>query len=175
MATLICAKCNKEIEEENSVECPHCWEIYHRECWDELSNCVTCKKFNPFYEMAQARKEAESKEQKEEIQKIREENEENTAEFDDKRPMLPQTAYSLFFASVAILIAGVLGGLAFAVYMYYTGKLLVGIIGGLAFIALGFAISVLFKGIDEFVGNSHKSLFYLSKLAENEEKKENDR
>ena len=60
MATLICAKCNQPIDEENAVECPFCWEIYHKECWEDTENCVTCKKYNPIYEMAQAQKEVEA-------------------------------------------------------------------------------------------------------------------
>ena len=46
MANLVCAKCNKPIEDNNLVECPFCWEMYHKECWEETKFCLSCESLN---------------------------------------------------------------------------------------------------------------------------------
>ena len=78
MANFICAKCNQPISEENAVECPFCWEIYHKECWEDTENCVNCKKYNPIYEMAQAQKEYEALNQPNEENELK--DKENTVD-----------------------------------------------------------------------------------------------
>ena len=57
MANLVCAKCNKPIEDNNLVECPFCWEMYHKECWEETKFCLSCKKYNLDFARIQAEKE----------------------------------------------------------------------------------------------------------------------
>lgn len=164
MANLICARCNQPVNDENMVECPFCWEIYHKECWEDTENCLTCKKYNPIYEMAQAQKEYEEKEQNEKIA-----NEENVIEDKPEQVNMPEAptssvASSVLFASIVLLASGVLGGIALAVYMYLTGKLIVGVIGGVALAGVGFALSLVVKGVAEMVNNSQKNVHYISKL-----------
>lgn len=164
MANLICAKCNQPVNDENMVECPFCWEIYHKECWEDTENCLTCKKYNPIYEMAQAQKEYEQKEPDKKIV-----NEENVTEDKPEQVNMAEAptspvANSVLFASLVILASGVLGGIALAVYMYLTGKLIVGVIGGVALAGVGFALSLVVKGVAEMVNNSQKNVYYISKL-----------
>ncbi len=167
MATLICAKCNQPISDENVVECPFCWEFYHKECWEDTENCVNCKKFNPIYEMAQAQKEFETQNIENEEQEIKDTN--NTVDEDftetvtKEMPSSP-VANTVLLASIITLASGVASGIALAIYMYFTGKILVGIIGGLALAGFGVALSLVVKGVAEMVNNSQKNAFYLSKL-----------
>lgn len=176
MANLICAKCNQPVDEQNAVECPFCWEIYHRECWGDTENCVTCKKFNPVYEMVQAQKETESQNLQQEETEIRDKNntvsEDDAMEFNGVEAPPSHVANTVLLASLVMLISGAAGGLALGIYMYLAGKLVVGVIGGLAIIGLGVALSFTIKGVAELVNNSQKNAFYLSKLVEKKEEKE---
>ena len=168
MANLICAKCNEIVDEQNAVECPFCWEIYHKECWEDTENCVTCKKYNPIYEIAQAQKELEAQNQENEEQENKNTN--NVIEDEDftetvtrEMPSSPG-ANMVLLASMVVIGVGVAGGLALGVYMYFANKLLVGILGGVAIIGLGFVLSLVIKGVAEMVNNSQKNAYYLSKL-----------
>ena len=168
MANLICAKCNEIVEEQNAVECPFCWEIYHKECWEDTENCVTCKKYNPIYEIAQAQKELEAQNQENEEQENKNTN--NVIEDEDftetvtrEMPSSP-VANMVLLASMVVIGVGVAGGLALGVYMYFANKLLVGILGGVAIIGLGFVLSLVIKDVAEMVNNSQKNAYYLSKL-----------
>ena len=168
MANLICAKCNQPISQEDAVECPFCWEIYHKECWEDTENCVNCKKYNPIYEMAQAQKEYEAKYGQNEETELKDtsntvEDEEFTEINSKEMPSSP-VANSVLLASIILLGAGILGGIAFAIYMYLTSKIIVGIIGGLALVGVGFTLSIVVRGIAEMVNNSQKNAYYLSKL-----------
>ena len=148
MADLICAKCNQPIPEENAVECPFCWEVYHKECWEDTENCVTCKKYNPIYEMVQAQKEYEAQNQQNEENELKDANntvdEEDFAETVTREIPSSPVANSVLLASLILLISGVAGGIALAIYMYLTSRLLVGVIGGLALAGLG----LIFIGLD---------------------------
>ena len=168
MANLICAKCNEIVEEQNAVECPFCWEIYHKECWEDTENCVTCKKYNPIYEIAQAQKELEAQNQENEEQENKNinnviEDEDFTETVTREMPSSP-VANMVLLASMVVIGVGVAGGLALGVYMYFANKLLVGILGGVAIIGLGFVLSLVIKGVAEMVNNSQKNAYYLSKL-----------
>ena len=168
MANLICAKCNEIVEEQNAVECPFCWEIYHKECWEDTENCVTCKKYNPIYEIAQAQKELEAQNQEKEEQENKNinnviEDEDFTETVTREMPSSP-VANMVLLASMVVIGVGVAGGLALGVYMYFANKLLVGILGGVAIVGLGFVLSLVIKGVAEMVNNSQKNAYYLSKL-----------
>lgn len=168
MANLICAKCNEIVEEQNAVECPFCWEIYHKECWEDTENCVTCRKYNPIYEIAQAQKELEAQNQEKEEQENKNinnviEDEDFTETVTREMPSSP-VANMVLLASMVVIGVGVAGGLALGVYMYFANKLLVGILGGVAIIGLGFVLSLVIKGVAEMVNNSQKNAYYLSKL-----------
>lgn len=178
MANLVCAKCNKEIEEENAVECPHCWEIYHKECWEELSNCVTCKKFNPVYEFVQAQKEAEEQMQQEEQAELQGEKRNvygnETEKTELKEVVMPShISEAVFLASNVVLVLGAVLGVAFAVYMFMTGGFkggIIGIVAGVVMTVAGWVASILTKGFAELIENSKKNTYYLSKLSEQQEK-----
>lgn len=168
MANLICAKCNEIVEEQNAVECPFCWEIYHKECWEDTENCVTCKKYNPIYEIAQAQKELEAQNQEKEEQENKNinnviEDEDFTETVTREMPSSP-VANMVLLASMVVIGVGVAGGLALGIYMYFANKLLVGILGGVAIVGLGFVLSLVIKGVAEMVNNSQKNAYYLSKL-----------
>ena len=176
MADLICAKCNQPIPEENAVECPFCWEVYHKECWEDTENCVTCKKYNPIYEMVQAQKEYEAQNQQNEVNELKDAN--NTVDEEDftetvtrEMPSSP-VANSVLLASLILLISGVAGGIALAIYMYLTSRLLVGVIGGLALAGLGFALSLVVRGVAEMVNNSQKNAYYLSEIVKKQKEKD---
>ena len=178
MATLICAKCNQPIDEENAVECPFCWEIYHKECWEDTENCVTCKKYNPIYEMAQAQKEHETETQQSEKQELKDNN--NTVEDEDfteivnlETPSSP-VANSVILASIILLISGVAGGTALVIYFAFSTLLraYVGVIGGLALAGFGVGLALVVRGIAEMVNNSQKNAYYLSKLVEKQKEKD---
>ncbi|MBR5321874.1 MAG: hypothetical protein IKU41_08565 [Clostridia bacterium] len=168
MANLICAKCNEIVDEQNAVECPFCWEIYHKECWEDTENCVTCRKYNPIYEIAQAQKELEAQNQEKEEQENKNinnviEDEDFTETVTREMPSSP-VANMVLLASMVVIGVGVAGGLALGVYMYFANKLLVGILGGVAIVGLGFVLSLVIKGVAEMVNNSQKNAYYLSKL-----------
>ena len=177
MANLICAKCNKPIEEENMIECPFCWEIYHKECWEDTENCVNCKKYNPIYEMVQAEKEYVAQNQQNEETELKDTS--NTVEDEDftqlnniETPSSP-VANSVLLASIIMLVSGVAGGVALAIYMMFpTLREWVGVIGGLALIGLGVGLSLVVKGVAEIVNNSQKNAYYLSKLVEKQKEKD---
>ena len=177
MANLICAKCNQPISEENAVECPFCWEIYHKECWEDTENCVTCKKYNPIYEMAQAQKEYEAQNQQNEENEIKNSN--NTVNDEDftlfnhiETPTSP-VANSVLLASIILLIAGVAGGVALVIYFSFPLlREFVGVIGGLALAGFGTGLALVVRGVAEMVNNSQKNAYYLSKLVENQKEKD---
>lgn len=178
MANLICAKCNQPIDEENAVECPFCWEIYHKECWEDTENCVTCKKYNPIYEMAQTQKEVEAQNQQNEENELK--DKENTVDEDFSRFNNIETpsshvANSVLIVSNVALVLGVVLGVALAVYYFILGGFTTGIVGaviGAIIAAMGWVISVLIKGFAELINNSQKNAYYLSKLVEKQKEKD---
>ncbi|MBQ5677402.1 MAG: hypothetical protein IIV47_00875 [Clostridia bacterium] len=175
MANLICAKCNQPISEENAVECPFCWEIYHKECWEDTENCVNCKKYNPIYEMAQAQKEYEALNQPNEENELKDKEntvDEDFTQFNNIETQSSPVANSVLLASLILLVSGIAGGVALAIYMYLAGKIIVGIIGGVALAGFGAALSLAVKGVAEIVNNSQKNAYYLSKLVENQKEKD---
>lgn len=177
MDNLICAKCNERIEEADLVECPHCWEMYHRECWEKTANCLSCKKFN--MEFARANAEEALEDEAEEKQ-YEEATEENAELFDDlpmsKEPKNSNIAHTIMSISNAVLIIGIVVGILIAVYAFFaTGSLIGGIIGvalGAVFAAMGWVASILVNGFAELINNSQKNSYYLSKLVEKQEEKE---
>ena len=177
MADLVCAKCNQAVQEENAVECPFCWEIYHKDCWEDTENCVTCKKYNPIYEMAQAQKEFEAENLQENDEKdyeAVESDDEEAIELDGKeRPSSP-VANSVLLASLILLISGVAGGIALIIHFAFSSLLraYVGVIGGLAVAGLGVGLALVVRGIAEMVNNSQKNAYYLSKLVEKQKEKD---
>lgn len=175
MANFICAKCNQPISEENAVECPFCWEIYHKECWEDTENCVNCKKYNPIYEMAQAQKEYEALNQPNEENELKDKEntvDEDFTQFNNIETPSSPVANSVLLASLILLVSGIAGGVALAIYMYLAGKIIVGIIGGVALAGFGAALSLAVKGVAEIVNNSQKNAYYLSKLVENQKEKD---
>ena len=177
MDNLICAKCNEKINEADLVECPHCWEIYHKECWEDTENCVTCRKYNPIYEMVQAQKELEAQNQQIEEQDLKDKNntvdDEGTTEMNNNEMPSSPVANTTLLASVILLASGVAGGIAFVVYMMFPmGRDIVGVVGGLAIAGLGVALSLAVKGFAELINNSQKNIYYLSRLVKKQEEKE---
>ncbi len=179
MANLICAKCNEPVDEQNVVECPFCWEIYHKECWEDTENCVTCKKYNPIYEMVQAQKEFETQNQPSEEQELKDKentvDEETTVEFNGKEMPSSHVANTVLFVSNIALILGAIFGIAFAVYMFIIGGVTSGIIGaviGAVVAAMGWVISVLIKGFAELINNSQKNAYYLSEIVKKQKEKD---
>lgn len=177
MDNLVCAKCNEKIEEANLVECPHCWEIYHKECWEETENCVTCRKNNPIYEMLQAQKEAEEQNQQGEEQELKDKSnivdDDEVVEINHNEMHSAPVTNTASLASIVFLASGVAGGIALAVHMMFPlGNDIVGIIGGLAIAGLGVALSLAVKGLAELINNSQKNAYYLSRLVEKQKKKD---
>lgn len=178
MANLICAKCNQPISEENAVECPFCWEIYHKECWEDTENCVTCKKYNPIYEMAQAQKEYEAQNQQNEEQELKDKEntvDEDFTQFNNIETPSSHVANSVLIVSNVALVLGVVFGVALAVYYFILGGVTTGIVGaiiGAIIAAMGWVVSVLIKGFAELINNSQKNAYYLSKLVENQKEKD---
>ncbi len=170
MANLICAKCNGIINADELIECPHCWEIYHRECWEDISNCVTCKKYNPIFESAQAQKEMKKEEQ--------EKSEEREKEYDEVQeddesisPPTPNNIMSL--VSNAVLVLGAVLGIAVAI-SFMTGGIkgvVIGVVIGAVIAAAGWVLSVLINGFGELIANSQKTNYLLQKLVEKNEEK----
>lgn len=185
MANLVCAKCNKPIEENNIVECPFCWEMYHKECWEETKFCLSCKKYNLDFARIQAEKEeAERKAEKEEklqVEKVQEEDEETeeqlfqmpTKEINHS-PIANTIMLVSKIAVVLGLIAGIVVGADAVIQAYSLSGRIVGIALGCVVAALGFVASVLINGFADLINNSQKTAYYLSKLVEKDEKKEMD-
>ena len=180
MADLICAKCSQPITQENAVECPFCWEIYHKECWEETENCLNCKKYNPIYEMAQAQKEYDAQNQQNEENELKDkenavDDEETFAEINSKELPSSPVANSVLVVSNVALVLGVVLGVALAVYNFIVGGFTTGIVGavmGAIIAAMGWVISVIIKGFAELINNSQKNAYYLSKIVENQKEKD---
>ena len=178
MANLICAKCNQPISEENAVECPFCWEIYHKECWEDTENCVNCKKYNPIYEMAQAQKEYEALNQPNEENELKDKEntvDEDFTQFNNIETPSSPVANSVLIVSNVALVLAVVFGVALAVYYFILGGVTTGIVGaviGAIIAAMGWVVSVLIKGFAELINNSQKNAYYLSKLVENKKEKD---
>lgn len=177
MDNLICAKCNEKIEEDNLVECPHCWEMYHRECWEETADCLNCKKFNTDFARARV-DEAEINEEEKSYEEVHEEAESDEL-FEDfpigKEPRNSNIAHTIMSISKAVLIISVVIAILFAVYMFIVNKLMgavIGLIAGAAVVATGWVASILVNGFAELINNSQKNAHYLSRLVEKQEEKE---
>ena len=184
MANLICAKCNKKIEENNLIECPVCWEMYHKECWEETKFCLSCKKYNLDYARIQEEKLAEEqsgaiKEITETKQVVEEEvNEEQFFMMPTKEMNHSPVANNMSLISSVVLLIGVVAGIAVAVDgfvdAYGTIGKITSVVIGLVVGALGWVGSVLVNGFAEMINNTQKSAYYLSKLVE-KEKKDSDK
>lgn len=181
MANLVCAKCNKPIEENNIVECPFCWEMYHKECWEETKFCLSCKKYNLDFARIQAEKEdAEKKaveEEKLQVETVQEdeENEEQLFQMPTKEINHSPIANTIILVSkialVLGLIAGVVVGADAVIEAYSFGGRVVGVASGFVVAALGWVVSVLINGFADLINNSQKTAYYLSKLVDKDEKK----
>ena len=178
MAKLISAKCNQSISEENADECTFCWEIYHKECWEDTENCVNCKKYNPIYEMAQAQKEYEALNQPNEENELKDKEntvDEDFTQFNNIETPSSPVANSVLIVSNVALVLAVVFGVALAVYYFILGGVTTGIVGaiiGAIIAAMGWVVSVLIKGFAELINNSQKNAYYLSKLVENQKEKD---
>ncbi len=178
MEILICAKCNEQIEKEDLVECPHCWEIYHRECWEQTTNCLSCNKFN-IDSVRENIEEEQNEEPTNQFQQTVEENEIESA-FDDlplgKEPRFSTVANNVMSISKVVLIIGIVAGVLVVVYgAFAIGGLIGGIIGivaGVIIAAIGWVVSILISGFAELINNSQKNAHYLSRLVESREEKE---
>lgn len=179
MENLICAKCNEQIEKEDLVECPHCWEIYHRECWEHTTNCLSCNKFNMDSVREDINEEEQNEETENQFQQAVEENE-NEPTFDDlplgKEPRFSNVANTIMTVSNVMLIIGVVMGILVAVYGVFIIKGLIGgVVGvglGVVIAAIGWVASVLINGFAELINNSQKNAHYLSRLVESREEKD---
>lgn len=181
MANLVCAKCNKPIEDNNLVECPFCWEMYHKECWEETKFCLSCKKYNLDFARIQAEKEdAEKKaveEEKLQVETVQEdeENEEQLFQMPTKEINHSPIANTIILVSkialVLGLIAGVVVGADAVIEAYSFGGRVVGVASGFVVAALGWVASVLINGFADLINNSQKTAYYLSKLVDKDEKK----
>lgn len=179
MDNLICAKCNEKIEEADLVECPHCWEIYHRECWENTLNCLSCKKFNVDFRNTEE-EEAVEEEQQEDAEK--EENfKADDIQYEDfsypagKEPKESLIAHTINTVSTIVLIVGIVVAVGYAIYMFILGGLTGGITGLIlgAIIGVGsWVSSILIKGFAELINNSQKNAHYLARLVEKQEEKE---
>ncbi len=183
MANLICAKCNKQIEESNLVECPNCWEMYHKECWEETKFCLSCKKYNLDFARIQEEKKALAKETETDdnedgiqVEKIDEDetSDEQVFEMPTREMNHSPIANTMMLISKVALIIGVVAGIAVAadyiVKAYTFAGGVVGVILGLVVCAMGWVVSVLINGFAEVINNTQKSAYYLSKLVEKEKK-----
>lgn len=180
MENLICAKCNEQIEKEDLVECPHCWEIYHRECWEHTTNCLSCNKFNIDSVREDIDEEEQNEETENQFQQTVEENE-NEPTLDDlllgKEPRFSNVANTIMSISNVVLIIGIVIGILFAVYMSVMSGMnivgiIIGVVGGGVIAAMGWVASVLINGFAELINNSQKNAHYLSRLVESREEKE---
>ncbi len=178
MENLICAKCNETIEKEDLVECPYCWEIYHKECWEHTTNCLSCKKFN----IDSVREDIEEENNEEAEFKFEQavEDEKTESYFEDlplgKEPRNSNIAHTIMSISNVMLIMGIVVGVLVAVYgIFVTNSLTGGIVGvglGVVFAAMGWVASILMNGFAELINNSQKNAHYLSRLVEKQEEKE---
>ncbi len=185
MANLICAKCGQPIEQENLVECPFCWEIYHKECWEETPNCLSCNKFNLDYAQVQAEKEAEAERlELEEKNKAEDEQPEETQETEENPFEAPTSemnhsavANNVMSMSMVVLIIGAVAGVALVVGGFFLRGIkgaIAGLVAGAVAVALGWVASVLINGFAELINNSQKNAYYLSKLLSKKEDEEKD-
>lgn len=176
MDNLICAKCNEKIEEADLVECPHCWEMYHRECWEKTANCLSCKKFNVEFAKARIDDAVEAEAEEKQYEEVAEES---TELFDDlpmgKEPKNSNIAHTIMSVSNVVLIISIVVGILFAVYMFFINGLIgaiIGVVAGGSVAAMGWVVSILISGFAELINNSQKNSYYLSKLVEKQEEKE---
>lgn len=176
MDNLICAKCNEKIEEADLVECPHCWEMYHRECWEKTANCLSCKKFNVEFAKSRIDDAVEAETEEKQYEEVAEES---TELFDDlpmgKEPKNSNIAHTIMSVSNVVLIISIVVGILFAVYMFFTNGLIgaiIGVVAGGSVAAMGWVVSILISGFAELINNSQKNSYYLSKLVEKQEEKE---
>ncbi len=181
MENLICAKCGGEIPKEELVECPACWELYHRECWVKTKKCLTCKKMNLDYvsepEGDEAFTDKPVENQYQNTENILSDGppEELSAVFDATGPA--GASGSIMQISNILLVIFISAGVLLAVLCFVFGGLVKGIFGALAgaiIAGLGWAISVLVQGFGEMVDNSRKSAFYLSELYEKSRKEDEE-
>ncbi len=183
MANLICAKCNKRIEESNLMECPHCWEMYHKECWEETKFCLSCKKYNLDFARIQAEKEeAEQKaieEEKLQVETVEdtEENEEHLFQMPTKEINHSPIANTIILVSKIALIIGLIAGVVVGAdgiieASSFAGRI-VSVASGLVVVAIGWVASALINGFADLINNSQKTAYYLSQLV-NKDKKEMD-
>ena len=181
MANLVCAKCNKPIEDNNLVECPFCWEMYHKECWEETKFCLSCKKYNLDFARIQAEKEdaekkavEEEKLQEETVQED-EENEEQHFQMPTKEINHSPIANTIILVSKIALVLGLISGVVVGadavIEAYSFGGRVVGVASGFVVAALGWVASVLINGFADLINNSQKTAYYLSKLVDKDEKK----
>lgn len=178
MENLICAKCNEQIEKEDLIECPHCWEIYHRECWEQTTNCLSCNKFN----IDSVRENIEEEQNEEPTNQFQQtiEDSENEPIFEDvpmgKEPRFSTVANNVMSISKVVLIIGIVAGVLVVIYgAFAIGGLIGGIIGivaGVIIAAIGWVASILISGFAELINNSQKNAHYLSRLVESREEKE---
>ncbi len=183
MANLICAKCNKEIDNNNLVECPFCWEMYHKECWEETKFCLSCKKYNLDFARIQAEKEeAEQKAIEEEKLKIENAQEEAPEDEEEMLFQMPTKEINhspiantiILVSKIALvlgLLAGVVVGADAVINAFSFGGRIVGIASGLVVAGVGWIASVLINGFADLINNSQKTAYYLSKLVDKDEKK----
>lgn len=181
MANLVCAKCNKPIEDNNLVECPFCWEMYHKECWEETKFCLSCKKYNLDFARIQAEKEeAEKKvveEEKLQVETVQEdeENEEQLFQMPTKEINHSPIANTIILVSKIALVLGLISGVVVGadavIEAYSFGGRVVGVASGFVVAALGWVASVLINGFADLINNSQKTAYYLSKLVDKDEKK----
>ncbi len=174
MANLICAKCNKPIDEENLVECPNCWEMYHRECWEETQFCLNCKKFNPDFGLLREEDDTEELHREEESPADEEtEVQEQTAEIPVFEAPSSSVANTVLIASLVLLASGIAGGIAFVIQMQFPHlRDVTGVIGGCAIAGVGVALALAVRGLAELVNNSQKNAFYLSELVRKQKEKD---
>ncbi len=178
MDNLICAKCNERIEEADLVECPHCWEMYHRDCWDKTPNCLSCKKFNADFARSKVDDAVEAEDEEKKYEAVTNESE-SYEDFEElplgKEPRNSNIAHTIMSISNAVFIMGIVMGVLFAVYMFIVGGIISGIIGvvaGALCAASGWIASILISGFAELINNSQKNAHYLSRLVEKQEEKE---
>ena len=78
--------------------------------------------------------------------------------------------------SNVVLIIGVVAGVLAAIYGVFAIKGLIGgVVGvgsGVVIAAIGWVVSVLVNGFAELINNSQKNAYYLSRLVESREEKE---
>lgn len=178
MANLICAKCNKPVEANNLIECPFCWEMYHKECWEETKFCLSCKKYNlDFARIQEEKEEAAQKAEKEEKLNIESVQEENAEEDEEQLFQMPAKeinhspiANTIMLVSKIALVLGLVAGVVVAadgiIDSYSLAGKIVSGVAGCVVVALGWVASVLINGFADLINNSQKTAYYLSKLVD---------